>query len=139
MHGQDAHATPSVKYWLHRFKLGRKDLTTQHMGGRLTLDDTDAEMLSIRRRSPFSSVRTIADSLGIPASRVYFHLVEKIGFKNDLLYWVAHTLTDELRQERVELARQLLELLEDKRIVGFSDIVTGDVSWFFQHYGDERM
>jgi hypothetical protein len=39
--------------------------------------------------SPFCSVRTIDDSLGIPASTVYSHLVEKIGFKNYFFRWVA--------------------------------------------------
>jgi hypothetical protein len=60
-------------------------------------------------------------------------LLEKIGFKNYLLRWVLHLLTDELRPKRVELARQLLELLEDQRIVKFADIVTGDESWFLEH------
>jgi hypothetical protein len=96
------------------------------MGGRLTIDGTDAEILSVLRRSPFSSVRTIADSLDIPASPVYFHLVEKIGFKSSALRWVPHLLTDELWLKRVELVRESLERLEDQRIVGFSDIVTGD-------------
>jgi hypothetical protein len=139
MYGQDAYAKPSIKYWLHQLRLRRKDLMTQHMGGRPTLEDTEAEILSILRRSPFSSVRTIVDSLGIPASTGYFHLVEKIRFKNYLLRWVPHLLTDELRLKQVKLARQLLELLEDQRIVGFSDIVTGDESWFLQHYDHERM
>jgi hypothetical protein len=48
-------------------------------------------------------------------------------------------LTDELPLKRVEIARQLLELLEDQRIVGFSDIVTEDESRFLQHYDHERM
>jgi hypothetical protein len=85
MYGQDAYAKPSIKYWLHQFRLGRKNLTTQHIDGRPTLDDTDVEILSILRRCSLSSVRTIADSLGIPVSMGYFHLVEKIGFKNYLL------------------------------------------------------
>jgi hypothetical protein len=38
-------------------------------------------------------------------------------------------LTDDLPLIRVELARQLLELLEDQRIIGFSDIVTEDILW----------
>jgi hypothetical protein len=84
-------------------------------------------------------VRTIADSLGIPASTVYLHLVEKIGFKHYFLRWVRHMLTEELRQKRVELSRQLLELLESQRGVNFRDIVTGDESWFLQHSEHERI
>jgi hypothetical protein len=102
MYGQDAYAKSSIKYGLHQLRVGRPDLA-----------NTDAEILAILRRSSFSSVQIIADSLGIPASPVYFHLVEKIGFKKYLLRWVPHLLTDEPRLKRVELARQLLELLED--------------------------
>jgi hypothetical protein len=106
MYDQDAYAKSRIKYWLYQLTRGRKNMTTQHMGRRPTLDDTDAEILSIHRRSPFPSVRTIADSLDIPASTVYFHLVEKIGFKNYLLRWVSHLLTDEPALKRVELARE---------------------------------
>jgi hypothetical protein len=139
LYGEDAYTRLSKKYWLHQLKLGRTDLTTQHVGGRSYLDYTDAEILSVLRISPFSSMRTIADSLGVPASTVYLHLVEKIGFKNYFLRWVPHILTEELRQKRVELARQLLELLESQRGVNFRDIVTRDESWFLQHYEHERI
>jgi hypothetical protein len=94
LYGEDAYPQPSMKYWLQQLQLGRTDFTTQHVGGRPDLDDTDVEILSVLRISPFSSVRTIADSLGIPISMVYLHLVEKIGFKNDFLRWVPHMLTE---------------------------------------------
>jgi hypothetical protein len=128
-----------MKYWRHQLKLGRTDLTTQHIRGKPYLDDTDAEILSVLRMSPFSSVRTIADSLGISASTVYLHLVENIGFKNYFLRWVPHMLTEKLRQKRVELSRQLLELLKSQRGVSFRGIVTGDESGFLQHYEHERI
>jgi hypothetical protein len=94
LYGEDAYTQPSIKYRLHQLKLGRTDLTTQHVGGRPYLDDTDAEIPSVLRISSFSSVQTIAESLGIPASTVYLHLVEKIGFKNYFLRWVSHMLTE---------------------------------------------
>jgi hypothetical protein len=81
VYGQDVSAKPSIKYWLHPLRLGRKDLTTQHMGGRPTLGNTNNGILSILRGSLFSSVRAIADSLGILASTVYFHLVKRLGSK----------------------------------------------------------
>jgi hypothetical protein len=71
--GKDAHTRSSIKYWLHQLRLGRIDLTTQHAGGRPPLDDIDTELLSVLSPSPFSWVRTIADSLGIPESTGYWH------------------------------------------------------------------
>jgi hypothetical protein len=70
----------------------------------------------------------MADSLGISGSRAYWHVVEKIGFKNYFFRWVPHTVIAELRQKRIELAGQLPELLESQRSVQFHDIVTGDES-----------
>jgi hypothetical protein len=133
-YGQDAYAKPSIKYSIHQIKLGRIDLTSQHSGGQPMLDDLDAEILSALRTFPFSSVRTIDDSRGMPASIVYSHLVERIGFKNYLLRWVPHMLTMELRQKRVQLSTELLEVLENQQRISFRDIVTGDESWFLQHY-----
>jgi hypothetical protein len=95
--GEDAYTRPSIKYWLHQLKLGRTDLTTQYVGGRPYLDDTDAEIPSVLQISPFSSVRTIAGSMGIPTSMVDLHRVEKIGFKNCFLRLVPRTLTEELQ------------------------------------------
>jgi hypothetical protein len=49
-------------------------------------------------------MRTIADSLNIPAWTIYPHLMEKIDLKNPVLRWVLYALISELRQQRVELA-----------------------------------
>jgi hypothetical protein len=106
----------------------------QHAGGRPPLDDIDTEFLLFFRKYPLSSVWTIAESLEIPASTIYLRLVEKFGLKIFLLRWVPHTSTSELWQTRVELSSQLLLVLESQQRVGFRDIVTGDESYFLQHY-----
>jgi hypothetical protein len=84
----DAHTPPSIKYWLHQIMLGRTDLRTQRAGGWPPLDDIDAEMLSFLRKYPFTSVRMTAESLEIPVSTFYSHLVEKIGLQNLFLRWI---------------------------------------------------
>jgi hypothetical protein len=78
-------------------------------------------------------VRTIAESLEIPVSTIYSHLVKTIGFKIVLLCWALYMLTRKLRQKRIELSKQLFLVLESQQRVGFRDIVTGDESWFLQH------
>jgi hypothetical protein len=79
LYGENASPWPSIKYWLHQLKLGRTDLKTQHVGGRPYLDEPDAEIPSVLRISPFSSVRTIADSLGIPGSTVFCTSSKRLG------------------------------------------------------------
>jgi hypothetical protein len=138
-YGPDAYTPPSIKYWLHQIKPGRTDLRTQHTGGWLPLDEIDAGILAFLRKSPFSSVRTIAESLEIPVSTIYSHSVHKVGLKIFFLLWVPYTVTSGLQQKRVELSSQLLRVLESQQRVGFRDIVTGDESWFLQYYNHRKI
>jgi hypothetical protein len=80
----------------------------------------------------------IAEFLEIPASVIYSHLVEKIGLENVLLRWAPHALTSELQWRRVEFSSQLLSVFENQQRIGFHDIVTGDESWFLEHYDDRQ-
>jgi hypothetical protein len=84
---------------MHQLKLGRTDLKTLRVGGRPALDDIDPEIFSLLRKYPFASIRIIAEALAIPASTVYSHLIERMRFKNYLLRWIPHVLTEELREE----------------------------------------
>jgi hypothetical protein len=69
-------------------------------------------------------VHTIPESLEVPVSTIYFHLVEAFSLKFFLHRWVPYTLTGELRQKRIEFSSQLLRVLEIQQRVGFGDIVT---------------
>jgi hypothetical protein len=69
-YNRDVFAPPSIKHWPHQIKLGRTGLQIQHVGGRPLRDDIDAEIISVLRKFPFSSVRTIDDSLNILVSTV---------------------------------------------------------------------
>jgi hypothetical protein len=137
--GRDASTPPSIKHLLHQINVGRTDLRTQHAGGRPPLGNIDAEILSLLRKYPCSSLRTIAESLEIPDSTVYSHFVGKIGLKMFLLSWVPQTSTSELGQKRVELPSQLLRVLESQERVGFCDFVTGDQSRFLQQYDHRQI
>jgi hypothetical protein len=75
--------------------------------------------------------------MDIPTYTGYRHLVGKIGCKNYFLRWVRQTLTDDLRQKRIELAGQSLELLGSKRSVQFHGILTDNESWPLQYYDQE--
>jgi hypothetical protein len=57
-----------------------------------------------------------------------------MGFKKDWLRWIPHVLTEEFRKKRVDLLKELLQLLETQHRFGFRDTVMGDKSWFLQNY-----
>jgi hypothetical protein len=138
-YGQDVYERPSIKYWMHQLKLGRTDLKRLHVGGRSALDDIDAGIFLLLCKLAFPSIRIIAEALAISASTGYSHLIERMRFNNYLLRWIPHVLTEELWKKRVDLSKELLQLLESQQRFGFRDIVTGDESWFLQNYERRRI
>jgi hypothetical protein len=80
-HSPDAYTPPSIKCWPRQIKLGRTDPRAQHAGGRPLFHDINAEILSLLRKYPFSSVRTIAESREIPVSTIFFIWSRKLVLK----------------------------------------------------------
>jgi hypothetical protein len=79
-----------VKYWLHEMKLLHSDLSNRPSSGRRPLEDIDARILQVLEAEPWSSVRTIAEFLKIPASTVHLHLVTSLNMKSRHFKWVPH-------------------------------------------------
>jgi len=130
-YGADAYPETDVKYWIHELKLGREDLHDQGGPGRPPLDDVDAKILALLQKEPYSSVRTLSESLRYPPTTVYRHLTDALQMKSRHFKWVPHLLTQELREKRSAECRALLDILKLQRENDFRDIVTGDESWIF--------
>jgi hypothetical protein len=96
-----------LKYWLHEIKLHRSDLSD-----RPPLEDIDARVLRVLEAEPWSSVRTIAEFLKIPASTAHLHLITSLNMKSRHFKWVPHLLDGDSRAKRLEVARQLLGVLQ---------------------------
>jgi histone-lysine N-methyltransferase SETMAR len=55
------------------------------------------------------------------------------------MHWVPHTLTDEQKGKRAQLAGSMLAELEMHRASNFHFLYTGDESWLFYHYDQQHM
>jgi hypothetical protein len=66
--------------------------------GRPPLEDIDARILQVLEAEPGSSVRTIAELLKIPASRVHLHLTTSFNMKGRHFKLVPDFLDDDLRK-----------------------------------------
>jgi hypothetical protein len=78
---------------------------------------------------PWSSVRTIAEFLKIPASTVHLHLTTSLNMKSRRFTWIPRFLDDDLRAKRLKGARQLLGILEAQERYHFRDLITKDETW----------
>jgi hypothetical protein len=98
---------------------------------RAPLEDIDARILQVLEAEPWSSVRTVAEFLKIPASTVHLHLTTSLNMKSRHFKWVPHFLDDNLRAKRSNRAQQLLDVLRAQERFRFRDIITGDETWVY--------
>jgi hypothetical protein len=104
-----------VKYWLHEIKLHCSNLSDRPSSGQPPLEDIDALILQVLEAEPWSSIRTIAEFLKIPASTVNLHLTTSLNMKSRHFDWVPLFLDDDLRVKRLEGFWQLLGACRHKR------------------------
>jgi hypothetical protein len=97
---EDAFDENRVKYWLYGIKLHHSDLSDRPSSGRAPLENIDARILQVLEVEPWSSVRTIAEFLKIPASTVSLHLIISPNMKSRYFKRGPHFLDDDLRAKR---------------------------------------
>jgi hypothetical protein len=124
-HG-DAFDENRVKYWLHEIKFHRSDLSDRPSSGRSPLEDVDARILQGLEVEPWPSVRTIAEFLKVPASTVHLYLTSSFNMKSRHFKCVPLFLDADLTAKRLEVARQLLNVLQAQERCHFRDLIIGD-------------
>lgn len=124
----------TVEYWYHEFKCGRVTIDDKPRSGRPPLDDLDAIILKTLTEYPFSSVSQISDVCGCSYGTAYNRLTEVLGYKNYTLRWVPYSLTNDLKNKRVNGALELKSILVSESQKDFINLITGDQSWFFLSY-----
>jgi hypothetical protein len=71
VYGEQGCPKKTREHWIHQVKLGRMDMNDEARPGRLPLDDVGAIILACLSREPFSSVRSIAQALGIAPATIH--------------------------------------------------------------------
>jgi hypothetical protein len=113
VYGDDAFVQSTVYKWMREFRLGRKAVQELPTVGRPCLDDIDGAIVHKMNKHPFHSCRSLAEEVCVASSTVWKHLTESLGFSSQCLHWVPHELTNDLRDKRVAIGSQLLEILEE--------------------------
>jgi DNA-binding transcriptional ArsR family regulator len=135
--GEDAYSLRSVQRWCQLVRHGREDLHDGDRLGRSTLDFIDSKIMSLLEREPFHTAYSLAEAIGVSHSTVLRHLHDSFAMKNFHLRWIPHRLTEDLRQKRVSVCKEMLSILEAQNKRGFHDLVTDDESWFMLEYEHE--
>jgi hypothetical protein len=134
VYGDDAFVQWTVYKWMREFRLGRKAVEDLPRVGRPCVEDIDGAIAQKLNRHPFHSRRSLAEEVCVVHSTIWKHLTESLGFSSQCFHCVPHKLTNDLRDKRVAIGSQLLEILEEAQSTGFRQLVTGDESWIYLSY-----
>jgi hypothetical protein len=116
---EDAFDENRGKYWWYEIKLHRSDLSDRPSSSWRYQCSNYAGLGSWAG----FSIRTIAESLEIPASTVHFYLTTSLNMKSRHLNRVRIFLDDDLRAKRLEGARQPHDVLKAPERCHFRDLI----------------
>lgn len=130
VYGEDALSLKSVEYWTHEFKVGRNTIEDSARSGRPKEISYRFYIQSLVEDDPYISARQIAKTACIPLTTVLDILKNELGYNYRHLRWIPHQLTCQMKKNRVTQCTQILNALRSAKRSHFSNIITGDESWF---------
>ena len=80
---------------------------------------------------PFLSLKQIAVMTNIPKSTVQRILTQELHYVLKNLKWMPYDLTPSQKVKRIELSKELLNILREGQKTNYKFIITGDESWFY--------
>jgi len=132
-YGEDAMGRTQVFDWFRRFKEGRPSVESDPRSGRPSTSrnrEMIAKVRTIVRNNGRLTVREIADDCGISVGSCIAILTDDLHMKRVCAKFVPRLLTDDQREQRQIIARDLFERsCEDAQFL--KNNVTGDESWVY--------
>lgn len=130
----DAYKIDAVKYWIRQLICGRTNLHDSPEREKPKDETITASVQYQIEKNPLLSARDIAKILGISPTTVVDRLTNELGYKNFHTKWVPHLLNNSQKKQRVDMAKEMLIILENDQRQNFVNIITGDESWFMYVY-----
>jgi [histone H3]-lysine36 N-dimethyltransferase SETMAR len=126
--GDKSLSKSTIYRWIESFELGQQTIKDEIRSGRpheAVTPETIGRVEDFIDENPHITTRELAEEVGISRERVEHIIHEELDMRKICKKWIPHVLTDENRRKRVEVSKQLLQILES----GFKNIITGDETW----------
>ena len=123
----------TVLRWISKFKTGKSTLKDDAGRGRKPSainEKTIKKVKDLIEQDARFTLSTIARLVGISKGSAYTILKKKLGVSKIAARWIPHLLSPEQKEKRVSCAKKLLKMFPKYSSRKFSNIVTGDESWF---------
>ena len=128
--GPKALSLRTIYRWIEAFEEGENDIKdnsrSEHPRKAIT-QRVIAKIEELVNEYSHIPIRIIEEEVGILKERIGYILHNELNLHKVCAKWVPHVLTEENKKNRVEISKQLLEILEN----GFQNIVTGDETWIY--------
>lgn len=139
VYGNECPSYTTVKHWAAETRRGRECLEDADRSGRpssvITEENVQAiETLVMEDRR--STVLSLARTSGISYGSVETILHEYLGMSKVCARWVPRMLSGEMKQHRVQIAEENLDIMNVNRDVFLRRFLTGDETWL-HHYDPE--
>lgn len=135
VYGDEALSRARVFDWHKRFKEGQEEVEDDARSGRPSTSMTANNIERVRqvlRRDNRLTIRMIADELSIGKDSVWKIITEELGKRKVCAKMVPKLLSEEQKQQRVQVCRDILEQLEaEPGLLG--RVITGDETWVFEY------
>jgi transposase len=131
VYGTDALKYSTVSKWRLRFQDGSDDLVDLTCSGRPSRIDLAAPIQPLLQQFPFISCKLLCRELKIGKATCLHVLHDDLHLEKFNLRYVPPSLEADQKRSRVELSRELLQILEQDQQYEFEKMLTEDESWFF--------
>lgn len=128
--GEQALSSATIRQWIAKFKKGETRVDDKPRSGRpreVVTSENIEKVKELVTNDPHLTTRGLEDETGISHERIVHILHNELELKKVCAKWVPHKLSADQKEKRVEISKQLLEVLEK----GYNNIITGDETWMY--------
>lgn len=128
--GEQALSSATIRQWIAKFKKGETRVDDKPRSGRpreVVTSENIEKVAELVTNDPHLTTRGLEDETGISHERIVHILHNELELKKVCAKWVPHKLSADQKEKRVEISKQLLEVLEK----GYNNIITGDETWMY--------
>ena len=128
--GEHALSLSTVRRWVAKFKDGETQVDDRPRSGRpreAVTQEKIAKVQELITNDPHITTQILEDEVGISHDRIVYILHNELNLHKVCAKWIPHKLSADHKKKRVEISKQLLEVLEK----GYNNIITGDETWMY--------
>lgn len=134
-YGKECMSRTQCYEWFNRFKLGRTTIKDNEKSGRpstSTDDDHVQKVHDVIRKNRRLTVREVSEEVGICKSSCHLILTEKLNMHRVAAKFVPRLLTEEQKEKRVIVSRELLDRSNDDENF-LKNVITGGETWVYDY------